>query len=155
MSVKETISHIVDFWFMYEPLLFNVYCTHKLEENTEIKAPFRTGKRRIEYNPELLKDCKESEIELELKTEVIRILLKHPYQRVPQNPNRAALRTASDVTISEHCIKNAKLKNAHYYNFDNQLSYEEYYKKLYYICPDFGPDGENSSKLQPVWVKEK
>ena len=143
MSVKEQISHVVDSWFLYEPLLFNVYCTHKLEENTKIKCPFRTGKRRIEYNPVLLKGCTEDEIARGLKNEVTRILLKHPYQRVPQNPNRSALTTASDVTISEHCYSDSKLKNAAHYNFEGGLSYEEYYRKLYFICPDINPDGSD------------
>ena len=138
-SVRETISGIVDQWFLYEPLLFNVYCTHKLEENKTLCCPFRTGQRRIEYNPELLKDCTAMEIEKGLKNEITRILLKHPYQRVPQNPNRAALKTASDVTISEHCYVDKNLHDAHYYDLENGLSYEEYYKKLYYICPDYAP----------------
>lgn len=43
-NLKETIRKVVDRWFLYEPLLFNVYCTHKLEENTEMKCFFRTGK---------------------------------------------------------------------------------------------------------------
>ena len=137
MSVKEKISTVVDQWFLYEPLLFNVYCTHKLEPNSDMKCPFRTGKRRIEYNPELLKDSSTKDIAQGLKNEVTRILLKHPYQRVPQNPNRSALKTASDVTISEHCYHDKNLHDAEYYNFDTGLSYEEYYKKLYYICPDY------------------
>lgn len=137
MSVKETISRVVDKWFLYEPLLFNVYCTHKLEPNSDMKCTFRTGKRRIEYNPELLKDQSAGDIEQGLKTEVTRIFLKHPYQRVPLNPNRSALTTASDVTINEHCYHDKTLKDAAHYNLDSGLSYEEYYKKLYYICPDF------------------
>jgi len=143
MSVKDKISHVVDTWFMYEPLLFNVYCTHKLEENKDSKSPFRTGKRRIEYNPELLEDKTERQIEELLKIEVARIMLKHPYQRVPQNPNRSALTTASDITINEHCFHNKDLKDATYYNFEQQLSYEEYYRKLYFICPNIGPGGED------------
>ena len=143
MDVRDQISRVVDNWFLYEPLLFNVYCTHKLEENTEIKCPFRTGKRRIEYNPKLLENCSTDEIAQGLKNEVTRILLKHPYQRVPQNPNRSALATASDVTISEHCYPDSNLKNAAHYNLENGLSYEEYYRKLYYICPDCNPNDED------------
>ena len=151
MSVKEKISSVVDKWFLYEPLLFNVYCTHKLEANSDMKCPFRTGKRRIEYNPELLKDWTADQIGEGLKIEVTRILLKHPYQRVPQNPNRSALKTASDVTISEHCYKDHNLHDAEHYNFDTGLSYEEYYKKLYYICPDFDSmPGEGMPKLSPA-----
>ena len=150
MSVKERISSIVDKWFLYEPLLFNVYCTHKLEPNSDMKCPFRTGKRRIEYNPELLNDCTTEEISQGLKTEVTRILLKHPYQRVPQNPNRSALTTASDVTINEHCYHDKKMKDAAHYNLESGLSYEEYYKKLYYICPDFDAmDNDGQKHLMP------
>lgn len=158
MSVKEQISHVVDNWFLYEPLLFNVYCTHKLEENKEMKCPFRTGKRRIEYNPNLLKGCSEDDIARGLKNEVTRILLKHPYQRVPQNPNRSALTTASDVTISEHCYSDAKLKNAAHYNFEGGLSYEEYYKKLYYICPDYDVPGgqyESAAAASELWDEDE
>lgn len=154
MSVKEKISQVVDKWFLYEPLFFNVYCTHKLEPNSDMKCPFRTGKRRIEYNPELLKDSTTDEIAQGLKTEVTRILLKHPYQRVPQNPNRSALTTASDVTINEHCYHDKKLKDASHYNMESGLSYEEYYKKLYYICPDFDAmEGDGKQHLMPSLKK--
>ena len=154
MSVSEKISQVVDKWFLYEPLLFNVYCTHKLEPNSDMKCPFRTGKRRIEYNPKLLKGSSTEEIEQGLKTEVTRILLKHPYQRVPQNPNRSALTTASDVTINEHCYHDKKLKDATHYNMESGLSYEEYYKKLYYICPDFGAmEGDGKQHLMPSLKK--
>ena len=154
MSVKEKISQVVDKWFLYEPLLFNVYCTHKLEANSDMKCPFRTGKRRIEYNPELLNDCTTEEISQRLKTEVTRILLKHPCQRVPQNPNRSALTTASDVTINEHCYHYKTLKDAAHYNLESGLSYEEYYKKLYYICPDFDAmDNDGKKHLMPALGK--
>lgn len=154
MSVKEKISQVVDKWFLYEPLMFNVYCTHKLEPNSDMKCTFRTGKRRIEYNPELLKDSSMDEIAQGLKTEVTRILLKHPYQRVPQNPNRSALTTASDVTINEHCYHDKKLKDAAHYNMESGLSYEEYYKKLYYICPDFDAmDNDGKKQLMPALKK--
>ena len=149
MSIKDQISRVVDNWFLYEPLLFNVYCTHKLEENTEMKCPFRTGKRRIEYNPNLLENCSTDEIAQGLKNEVTRILLKHPYQRVPQNPNRTALTTASDVTISEHCYFDSKLKNAQYYDLEERLSYEEYYRKLYFICPDIIPGKDKPKNATP------
>ncbi len=150
MSVKEKIRSVIDSWFLYEPLLFDVYCTHKLVENNKMKCPFRTGKRRIEYNPDLLENHSTEEIAEHLKIEVMRILLKHPYQRVPLDPNRAALKTASDVTISEHCFSNKQLHNAGYYNLEYGLSYEEYYKELYYICPNFGSNGISDGKVSPV-----
>ena len=148
MSVKEQIRQVVDKWFLYEPLLFNVYCTHKLEPNSEMKCPFRTGKRRIEYNPELLKNWTTDQIGQGLKIEVTRILLKHPYQRVPTSPNNAALTKASDVTISEHCFSDPKLHDAQHYNLEERLSFEEYYRKLYFICPDIKPTYKDDSQQQ-------
>lgn len=159
-GARKKISAVVDKWFLYEPLLFDVYCTHKLEENDQMKCPLRTGKRRIEYNPNILDKFSVEEIDMALKGEVTRILLKHPYQRVPQNPNRSALTTASDVTIREHCYYDEAKHNANHYNLEPGLSYEEYYKKLYYICPDIGSDGQSNSRLSPslkegqVWEYE-
>lgn len=146
MNVKEIISHIIDIWFIYEPLLFNVYCTHKLEENKDMKVFFRTGKKKIQYNPVLLENICEKEMEVLLKIEVTRIILKHPYQRMPRYPNRSALTVASDITISEHCFSIKCLKNAEYYNFENKLSYEEYYRDLYHICNNNCTDLKNSSE---------
>lgn len=136
MSVKDKISKVIDYWFLYEPLFFEVYCTHKLESNIDMKCRFRTGKKRIEYNPTLLENLSTEEIESLLKIEVTRILLKHPYQRVPQHPNHSALTTASDVTISEHCGFENDLKGADNYKMTRGLSFEEYYKKLCFICPE-------------------
>lgn len=54
--MKETISKIVEEWFLTEPLLFSAWCTHTLAENTQMNVPMRTGKMRIEYNPDMMKD---------------------------------------------------------------------------------------------------
>lgn len=130
-------------WFLCEPLLFDVYCTHKFEENLMLSIPFRTGQGRIEYNPLFLENLDSREIEKLLKIEIFRIILKHPYERVPTNPNLVALKTASDITVYENCLAHPSLKNAAYYNFDKDLSYEEYYNKLYYICPDVDANGNS------------
>ena len=37
---KKIITKIAENWFLREPLLFGVYCTHKLTENTRMKIPF-------------------------------------------------------------------------------------------------------------------
>ena len=54
--MEETISKIVEEWFLTEPLLFSAWCTHTLAENTKMNVPMRTGKMRIEYNPDMMKD---------------------------------------------------------------------------------------------------
>lgn len=140
MNAKQIISSISEEWFLSEPLLFDVLCTHRLQENAKLSVPFRTGKRRIEYNPALVeKDVHAAKSEL--TTEVYRILLNHPYERIPLNANRTALKRASDITIHEHCPDSAHLIGAKYYGLRENLSFEEYYKEL----KDLFPDTKNSA----------
>ena len=56
MSVIEKISRVVDRWFLYEPLLFNTYCTHKLEENTQSCAHSEQGKGALNIIQSFLKN---------------------------------------------------------------------------------------------------
>jgi predicted metal-dependent peptidase len=148
MAEKETslpeepgkiITKIAEEWFLKEPLIFGVYCTHKLTENRKMKIPFRCGRMRIEYNPELLEKMDGKQIADLLKIEVVRIILKHPYQRMPVCPNFAALALASDITIQDSTIKDSasffsspktKLRSPADFDLPNGLCYEEYYAKL-------------------------
>lgn len=136
---KKIITKIAENWFLREPLLFGVYCTHKLTENTRMKIPFRCGKMRIECNPNILATLDTGQIEDLLKIEVIRIILKHPYQRMPACPNHAVLAIASDMTIQDSTIKDSqnfltspktKLSSPSDFDLPNGLCYEEYYAKL-------------------------
>lgn len=67
--MEETISKIVEEWFLTEPLLFSAWCTHTLAENTKMNVPMRTGKMRIEYNPDMMKDWGRRQIEERLRFE--------------------------------------------------------------------------------------
>ena len=94
-------------WFLTEPALFAVYCTHHLERNTSMKCPLRTGKGVIQYNPNLLPG-REKEREEMLRCEVLRIMLKHPYERQPKGVSRLAMGLASDLVLVDHvdCARN-------------------------------------------------
>lgn len=69
-SIRDTLDKITQFWFLGEPLLFACFCTHELKENPKLTVPFRTGKMRIEYNPELLakKQISRSAVFLNMKS---------------------------------------------------------------------------------------
>lgn len=125
--MEEVISHIVEEWFLIEPLLFSAWCTHTLAENRKMHVPMRTGKMRIEYNPDILADWTDEAIEERLKFEVIRILLGHPYQRQPYKAKKSTLGIASDVTLSAtyHKIKSIKVPEG--LRYDRGLCFEEYY----------------------------
>lgn len=125
--MEELLSQIAGDWFLTEPLMFSVWCTHTLEVNSKMCVPMRTGKMRIEYNPEILSSWTRSAIEERLRFEVIRILLGHPYQRQPYKAKKATLGVASDVTLtsSYHRIGTIKLPVGLLY--EKGLCFEEYY----------------------------
>lgn len=125
--MEELLSQIAGDWFLTEPLMFSVWCTHTLEVNSKMCVPMRTGKMRIEYNPEILSSWTRSAIEERLRFEVIRILLGHPYQRQPYKAKKATLGVASDVTLtsSYHGIGTIKLPAD--LQYEKGLCFEEYY----------------------------
>lgn len=130
ITEEERIKRIIERWFLLEPLMFNIFCTHKLEKNLGLKVPFRSGKMKIEYSPLLLQKLSDKEVEEYLKAEVFRIVLKHPYERVPQDANKVALGFASDVTIEQTSQFTIPLLNYAELGLAKGLSYEEYYRDL-------------------------
>ena len=50
--MRDRITTIIEHWFIQEPALFQILCTHELAVNTQMACPIRSGRRRIEYNPD-------------------------------------------------------------------------------------------------------
>ena len=160
ITEEERIKKIVERWFLLEPLMFNIFCTHKLEKNLGLKVPFRSGKMKIEYSPLLLQKLSDKEVEEYLKVEVFRIVLKHPYDRVPQDANKVALGFASDVTIEQISQFTIPLLNYAELGLAPGLSYEEYYRDLKFrpiAQLDYGNDEEekHSDSNQQVSSENK
>ena len=144
-DAKEIITSVAEKLFIGEPLMFDIFCSHKLVENPDMPIMFRCGQRKIEYNPNLVQRRPHT-VESLLKNEILRILMKHPYERVPQDPNRAALKVSSDITVNSIARYTTYLKGAGYYNLDYNLSYEEYYKELKDIIKDEEDAGTQAQK---------
>lgn len=144
MEEKERIKQITEFWFLTDPLLFAAYCTHELIQNDKMKIPFRTGKRRIEFNPEILKNLSDKLLYEYLKIEIIRILLKHPYQRLPAFPNRKVMTYASNITIADSYKTDLELPGVGLWPLPEGLCFEEYYNKVFAILST-PPDGNTTS----------
>lgn len=106
----EKIKKIITQWFYTEPLMFSVSETHAIIENKNLSVPFRSGKMCIEYSPDILKDFSDHKIEFLLKVEFTRILLGHPYKRLPQNVNYGILVLASDAVIWQFNLQKNKFK---------------------------------------------
>ena len=149
MTVLERIKKIGERWFLTEPLLFEVYCSHNVVKNESLAIPMRTGNRRIEFAPKFLENVKDSTLAEFLKIELFRILLKHPYQRQPPFASKALLAMASNVTINDvygvptlirRMMDGTELQLPH------GLCFEEYYSLLkgVFISEQGGDSDEKS-----------
>ncbi len=126
--MEDFFRKINDYWFLTEPLLFPVLCTHRLVKNNKLSIPMRTGEMRIEYNPAILQQHKFEEVQELLKIEMIRVVLKHPYQRQPYKADKTALGISSMVTIAENYDSFLPLPEPKDFDIPSNLSFEEYYK---------------------------
>ena len=97
----ERISKITEHWFLSEEPLFSVFCTHRVAENSDMACHVRVGKGVIEVNPILCEDISDKELEERLRVEVIRILLKHPYERQPDSCSNTARALGSNCVIGD------------------------------------------------------
>ena len=100
--MRERITRILERWFISEPALFQVLCTHSIEENASMPCPVRSGARKVEYNPDFVKEMSDEALDQALRSEAIRILLKHPYQRKPDACSQQAISVGSNLTIGDN-----------------------------------------------------
>ena len=61
--MQERYSNILEQWFIMEPPLFQVLCVHELVANTQMKCPLRSGRRKLEYNPEIVVEMSDEALE--------------------------------------------------------------------------------------------
>ena len=100
--MQDIFRRISEQWFLREPAFFSLYCTHPLEENFAMQCAVRSGQHRIEYNPALLKGRTLADVEQLLRIELLRIFMKHPYQRQPEGCSLTAKRLGSDCALSSY-----------------------------------------------------
>lgn len=132
MTVGERIKSISQDWFLTEPLIFAVLCTHAIKRNDNMGCDMRCGKGIIEYNPERLEHFDDNHLALRLKAEVVRIILKHPYQRQPYNPRRDVMRLSSDMTLSDHLegMDTIGLEPPRIFDVPRDQAFEQYYSLM-------------------------
>jgi predicted metal-dependent peptidase len=130
MTARDRITDVVEKWFLVEPLLFAVWTTHELAVNPRLRT-IRVHQGRVEYNPSFIDALDRHELEEVLALEAMRILLKHPYARRPENAELAY--AASNLTLQEYLETSLPLPRARDVfgrpEFDKQY-YEFYYHKL-------------------------
>lgn len=131
MNNNETITKISEYWFLTEPALFHIYCSQYLKENRQMNCCVRCGKGRVEYNPNLLTGMDYANMEEALRVEMIRLFLKHPYQRQPEGSLREALTLGSNMVIDQNYrLQYHNYAKANDYQLPDGECFEWYVSKL-------------------------
>lgn len=153
----ENFPHIMEKWFLMEPPLFQVLSIHELTPNTRMKCPLRSGKRKLEYNPNLISKFTLLRLEQALKVEAIRILLKHPYQRKPFNCSNISAALASNIVIGDnYSYPGLEIETPIDFGLEEGMNYEWYAVQLENLQSNNGSDenGERYSNLAGLWDED-
>ena len=147
--MDERISRILELWYVGgETAVFQVLCAHEIVENPKMACPVRCGRRRIEYNPEFIREMSDEALAEALKTEAIRILLKHPYERRPDQCSGEAIALGSNVTIGDqYDYGNFKIEKPSDFDLESNQPFEWYARKIQELMPP--ADGQGGSEDNP------
>lgn len=100
--MQERYTHILERWFITEPPLFQVLCIHELVQNTQMTCPLRSGRKKLEYHPDIVREMSDDALEEALRAEAVRLLLKHPYERRPEGCSQKAMGLASNLVVGDN-----------------------------------------------------
>ena len=132
----ERISKITERWFLSEEPLFSAFCTHRVAENKNMQCYVRVGKGVIEVNPDLCEDISEKELEERLRVEVIRILLKHPYDRQPEGCSITARALGSNCVIGDsYRLQKIEMEKPADFELPSKGHFEYYARSIQKLLP--------------------
>lgn len=125
------ISEITQRWFLTEEVLFLVFCTHRVAENSGMDCHVRVGNGVIEINPSLCNDITDKELEERLQVEMVRILLKHPYERQPEGCSLLARALGSNCVIGDsYILQRMEIEQPSDFDLPPNGHYEFYARQL-------------------------
>ena len=141
----DRITKITEHWFLSEEPLFSVFCTHRVAENSRMECHVRVGKGIIEVNPVLCEDISDKELEERLRVEVIRILLKHPYERQPDGCSLAARAMGSNCVISDsYRLQKVELEKPAYFMLPSNEHFESYARSIQNLMQMMDGQGQSN-----------
>ena len=73
--MQERYTHILERWFITEPPLFSVLCLQELVQNAQMSCPLRSGRKKLEYNPDIVREMSDDGLEEALRALVERMVL--------------------------------------------------------------------------------
>ena len=143
--MKDRITHLLECWFLSEPPLFQVVSHHSIEANSQMPCAVRSGRRKIEYNPDYVKEMSDEALEQAMRTEAIRILLKHPYQRRPEACSQQAVAIGSNITIGDNYeMAHLNIDRPKDYDLPGKKTYEWYARRIQEMLPASGNGPEDA-----------
>lgn len=96
-----------------------------------MNCAIRCGQGRIEYNADYIKLLTDNQLEELMKTEMIRVFLKHPYSRRPINCPNEKMIAASDMTLYGHYkFEEYRFVNPADFGLESGKFYEWYLMKI-------------------------
>lgn len=145
MNILERISEITQRWFLSEEALFTVFCTHRVTENSQMACPARVGKGAIEINPILCRDISDKELEELLRIEMIRILLKHPYERQPEGCCPQARALGSNCVVGDaYRWNHVRMERPADFRLPSGAHFEFYARQIQRILQQKGEQNDNT-----------
>ena len=146
--MQERYSHILEQWFIMEPPLFQVLCIHELVPNTQMKCPLRSGRKRLEYNPDIVVEMSDDALEEALRAEAVRLLLKHPYERRPDGCSQQAMGLASNLVVGDnYSHPRFRIETPADFGLKSGMNYEWYAREVEKQQSGGGNgDGDNESE---------
>ena len=143
--MDQRISRILELWYLGSDIaLFQALCSHEMCENPNMACPVRTGHGRLEYNPDFIREMSDEALEEALRTEAVRILLKHPYERRPDRCSGEAIATGSNLCIGDqYSYGNFQIEKPEDFGLESGQPYEWYARKVQEMLPpgDGGASG--------------
>lgn len=142
--MRARINHILEQWALVEPALFRVLCLHSLEENGTMPCALRSGRRRLEYNPAYLREMGDFALEQALRTEAVRLLLRHPYERRPEGCSSQAMALGSNLVVGDNYTLDCfNIDRPSDWDLPRGKEYEWYSRSIQHMVPK-GKDGSRS-----------
>ncbi len=129
--MQERYTHILERWFITEPPLFSVLCLHELVQNAQMSCPLRSGRKKLEYNPDIVREMSDDGLEEALRAEAVRLLLKHPYERRPEGCSQKAMGLGSNLVVGDNYKHpRFRIETPEDFGLKTGMSYEWYARRV-------------------------
>lgn len=149
--MQKRYSRIMGKWFLNESPLFQVLCIHELVPNTQMTCPLRSGRKKLEFHPDIVREMSDRALEEAMRAEAVRLLLKHPYERRPDGCSQKSMGLASNIVVGDNykhpCFR---IETPEDFSLRKGMNYEWYARALEQQNPDStdSKDSESDEKKQ-------